>query len=337
MEKGIRGGNLNPSLLSLLKCPKTGESLFIESPEYLENKIKSGYLVSEISKNKYEIRNFIPRFVPQTNYADNFGFQWNFFRKTQLDSYSGHKVSTERFWKATGWPPEKMKDAWVLDIGCGSGRFAEVALSSGCNLIALDYSNAVEACYENLKHHSNLHIVQGNVYELPFANETFHYIYSLGVLQHTPDVKKAFLSIPFKLKSGGEVAVDYYEKTWKSFLLPKFWLRFITKRIAKDRLFSILQITVPILLPVSIFLGAIPLIGNLLKRLIPVANYKGILPLNQQQLFEWALLDTFDWLSPEYDNPQNENTARKWMEEAKLSEIKIHRVSHLVANGKKEK
>ncbi len=326
---------MNQELLKILRCPKTGENLLIENQVCEGNEIKFGTLVSEHTKYRYKIHNYIPRFVSDTNYADNFGFQWNHFSKTQLDSNSGHPISYNRFWKATEWKPEAMKGKWVLDIGCGSGRFAEIALSSGCNLVALDYSNAIDACYKNLKNHPNLHVVQGSVYELPFEKETFSYIYSLGVLQHTPDVKKSFFSSLPYLKAGGEISVDFYEKSWKAILLPKFWLRPITKRMNKSTLFNILQLLVPILLPMSLLLGKIPVFGSLLKRTVPVANYYGILPLSKEQLYEWALLDTFDWLSPEYDNPQSEKAVRSWFLEAGLLNIKVHMVSHLVANGKK--
>ena len=37
------------------------------------------------------IKNGIPRFVPYDNYSDSFGYQWNIFIKTQLDSYTKKK------------------------------------------------------------------------------------------------------------------------------------------------------------------------------------------------------------------------------------------------------
>ena len=55
----------------------------------------------------------------------------------------------------------------------------------------------------------------------------------LGVLQHTPDVFGAFLSLPPMLEPGGKICVDYYEKTWKSIMLPKYFLRPITKKYSK--------------------------------------------------------------------------------------------------------
>jgi len=101
----------------------------------------------------------------------------------------------------------------------------------------------------------------------------------------------------------------------------KYLLRPITKRVPQQILFSFLEQVVPIMLPVSQLLGRIPLAGRLLKRLIPVADYTDIFPLSDQQLKEWALLDTFDWYAPRYDNPQTIHQIRTLFEEAGLREI----------------
>ncbi len=42
--------------------------------------------------------------------------QWNKFRQTQLDSYSGHNISKERFFKATGWTPKDIDGQWMLAV-----------------------------------------------------------------------------------------------------------------------------------------------------------------------------------------------------------------------------
>jgi hypothetical protein len=68
---------------------------------------------------------------------------------------------------------------------------------------------------------------------------------------------------------------------------------------------------------------------------VPVADYTGIFPLSEQQLKEWALLDTFDMLSPTYDNPQSSDTVQRWFEEAKLLDIKVSRWGHLVGSERK--
>ncbi len=329
---------MKPEVLSRLRCPKSGQPLSLESDTATQSaggEIESGWLVSADGQHRYPIRGGIPRFVPESNYADNFGMQWNHFAKTQFDSHSGHPISVERFWKATAWRPEDLRGQWVLDVGCGSGRFAEVALAAGAQVVALDYSSAVDACYANLRHHLNLHVVQGDIYALPFAPDSFPFVYSLGVLQHTPDVARAFAALPPMLAGGGRLCVDYYEKTFKSRLLPKYWLRPITKRIPKPRLFASLERLVPVMLPISRALARVPVVGKLLKHVVPVANYDGIYPLTEPQLLEWALLDTFDMLAPAYDQPQTAATARRWLEQAGLREIEVLKAGHLVGRGTK--
>ena len=322
-------------MLEIIRCPKSGQKLILKEKNIVNNLVESGTLVSEDGVHSYRIINFIPRFVPQSNYADNFGMQWNLFRKTQLDSYSGQNISGDRFWNSTNWDPNDLKGKWILDCGCGAGRFAEIALMAGAKVVALDYSSAVDACYSNLNNFENLYVIQGDIYALPLKLEAFPYIYSLGVLQHTPDVEKAFNSLPKFLALNGHFCIDFYEKNFKSKLLPKFWLRPITKKLNKKKLFQILQNWTPRLLFLSNLLSKIPIIGLYLKRFIPVANYKGILNLSEKQLEEWALLDTFDWLAPEYDNPQDTNTIRIWLNNASLQNIEVLKVVHLVGRAVK--
>lgn len=319
---------MKTELLSLLRCPQTGQHL---------RTVGDDWLITEDGSRRYPVRGGIPRFVPETNYADNFGMQWNKFSRTQLDSHTGHPISAERFWSATGWKADQLAGQWVLDVGCGAGRFAEVALGAGAKVVALDYSSAVDACQANLRQHPNLHVVQGDIYALPFQPESFAFVYSLGVLQHTPDVSKAFFSLPPMVQPGGSLCIDFYGKSWKSALLPKYWLRPFTKRLSKPRLFSALERLVPRLLPLSVMLGHTPGIGRHLKRVVPVANYVGSLPLTPQQQLEWSLLDTFDWLSPAYDHPQTPETVRTWLERAGMAHIDVLHAGHLVGRGNKRR
>jgi SAM-dependent methyltransferase len=316
---------MNTELLNCLVSPLNGETLTYDAEKMC--------LITEDGLTRIPISNNVPRFVSNSNYADNFGMQWKKFSRTQMDSYSGQPISFERFWNATGWDKEALYGKLVLDVGCGSGRFAEVALNAGAFVVALDYSSAVDACYDNLLHYPGLLVIQADVYNLPFKLETFDFIYSLGVLQHTPNPEIAFAKLIQPLKKGGHLCVDFYEKSFKSALLPKYWLRPFTKRMNKEKLFKLLNNRINGLMYSSRLLSKTPLIGHLLKRLIPVANYDGIHPLDENQILEWALLDTFDWLSPEFDNPQNSKTILGWFEKNDLKEIEILKAGHLVGRG----
>jgi SAM-dependent methyltransferase len=307
--------------------------LTLESPEHEGSRIRSGWLVSTTSANRYPIRDFIPRFVAESNYADSFGLQWNSFRQTQLDSLSGRPISHDRFWKTTAWDPKTLRENWVLDCGCGAGRFAEIALEAGAKVVAVDVSSAVDACYANLKHHPNLHVVQGDIYALPFGAGLFPFVYSLGVLQHTPDVAKAFASLPPMVAPGGRFCADFYEMTWKHRLLPRHFLRILTTRMEKERLFELCRRWVPRLLVVSQRLGRIPRIGGLLVRAMPVADYTGLYDLDESQLKEWALLDTYDWLSPQYDQPQDRADVTRWIGASGFAEAAVLKSGFMIVRG----
>jgi hypothetical protein len=45
------------------------------------------------------------------------------------------------------------------------------------------------------------------------------------------------------------------------------------------------------------------------------------------------LLDTFDWLSPEFDNPQTPETVICWLRNAGLAQIEVLKAGHLVGRG----
>jgi SAM-dependent methyltransferase len=305
----------------IVRCPKCAATL----------ETRSDSLACSGCGASYPVVNGIPRFVPAENYANNFGLQWNAFRQTQLDSHTGVPISRNRFIDETGW--SDLTGKRVLDAGCGAGRFAEVALSLGAELFAIDYSSAVDAAKANLGASPRLHLMQADIYALPFAEESFDCIYSLGVLQHTPDVHRAFRSLVRYLKPGGQIVVDLYPRNLAMYVHPRKWLRPVTVRMAPDRLFRIVQKAAPPLLRVSNAVRRIPLAGRILSRFIPVANYTGVQPLTPKQLEEWAILDTFDWLSPRYDQPQTPETLRRWLEEAGLQQAEVLRSHHLTARG----
>jgi len=234
-----------------------------------------------------------------------------------------------------GCDAESFNGMRVLDVGCGSGRFAEVALSLGANVTAVDYSISIDACRANLGAHNRLEFVQGDIHSLPFKHEAFDRVYCFGVIMHTRDPNRAFRGLTSHVRAGGMLAVDSYEKSWKSITHPKYFLRPWTSRISAPTLFPIVEKTVPSLLRISRAFAAVPAVGRFLKRAVPVANYDGIYPLTERQLEEWAILDTFDWLSPTFDRPQNVREMRRCFEDAGFKNVEIIRPPrcHLTARG----
>lgn len=316
---------MKPIYVASLVCPRSRMPLVIGRVEAEEaGEIKNGELVATDSGQRYPVRNFIPRFVQDSSYTTSFGEQWNRYRRTQIDRFNGTALSRDRFYSGTGWTPDELEGQRVLEVGCGAGRFTDVLLEAGADVYALDYSTAVDACWANNGPHPRLCLVQADLYAIPFRHNFFDKVFCYGVLQHTPDVKRAFMSlIPF-LKPGGKIAIDVYIKSWWIHRwTAKYWYRPVTKRLSRNLLRRIVEWYVPRWIPVDNLVQRIPVLRRAIPAIVPCWNYTGMLPLSAEQIKEWAILDTFDALSPQYDSPQTIPEVRAWFEEGGLMDVDV--------------
>lgn len=308
-----------------LVCPGCKSDLRLSEITVTEDiYVETGQLICEQCKSEYPIIGHIPRFVPLQNYASSFGLEWGLHAKTQYDSYSGAKLSEKRFFEETKWP-RNLDGQLILEVGSGSGRFTEQAASTNAMVVSMDYSCAVEANYASNGKKDNVLILQADIYRMPFREEYFDKLFCFGVLQHTPDVHKSFLALPPPLKRGGEMAVDVYRKHTGigRLLVTKYWIRPLIKWISPSLLYSITSKYVKFMWPISKLISKLPYGGTINWALL-VADYRGIYDLNEDILREWAILDTFDMLSPAYDIPQSLETVRDWFEEKELTDIDVH-------------
>jgi ubiquinone/menaquinone biosynthesis C-methylase UbiE len=313
---------VNPEHASLLRCPASGEKLECIPDVVVDGRIKTGVLRS--TSNSYPIVDYIPRFAGSDNYTENFGLEWTLHRRTQYDGTSGHGLSRERFVNETKWP-ERLTGEIILEVGSGSGRFTEHALETGATVVSFDYSVAVEANYKSNGSHPNLLLVQASVYEMPFAKQSFDRAFCFGVLQHTPDPLKAFQSITPMIKPGGSLAADVYIKNFARYVLPfKYWVRPLTKGMAPQKLYPIVRRYVDMMWPLAGLIRRIPKIGPSLNWKLLIGDYsQHLTDADDATLKQWAYLDTFDMLSPQYDYPQTVSTFRRWFMESGYSDIDV--------------
>jgi 2-polyprenyl-3-methyl-5-hydroxy-6-metoxy-1,4-benzoquinol methylase len=308
-----------------LVSPLTGLSMRLQSVHSQEHgEIKQGTLVDSSGNDKAEIRDFVPRFVSDAAYTGSFGEQWNRYRSIQIDSENQLNLSAERFYRWTGWNKDELAGQRILEAGCGAGRFTQVMLDAGAKVYALDMSSAVDACWRTNGPHTNLSLVQADIYHIPHRVQFFDRIFCFGVLQHTPDPRQAFMSLIKFLRPGGKIAIDCYVKSRRlNRWTAKYLWRPVTTRLSSQTLFKIIEWYIPKWLPIDNRLAAVPKLGAKLVGIIPCWNYTGMLPLTSEQITQWAILDTFDALGAKHDNPQTCAEVLAWFNEAGLTDVRV--------------
>jgi len=273
------------------------------------------------------------------DYCANFGDQWNRFGHIQLDSASGSRESHERFYRETGWDPAQIKGKVLLDAGCGAGRFAEVALEAGAYVVAVDISSAAYACRQNLARFpsSQYLVVRASILDLPFKRQSFDGVYSLGVLQHTPDPLGAVKHLSEFVAPEGRFATWVYEKhaDWKEAFLPRVWIRAITAKWSDPTKLSMSKILTAIFFPLGWILSWFGRPGQLASWFLPYAARHQYGRGDLKRQWRYCVLDTFDWYGPEYEIRQVESEVRDAMVAGGLADVRRQRTLGLAMVGER--
>lgn len=304
---------------AILRCLKCGEKVESEP---------SGDFRCRGCGRVYPYVNGIVRFVDEQHYASSFGFQWHRYQTTQLD-HDQVRESESHFRMKTGFRREELEGKLVLDVGCGMGRFAEVATRWGATVIGIDLSNAAEVAAKNLSDRP-FKAFQADVFQLPFAPESFDAIYSIGVLHHTPDCEAAVKALGKYLKPGGLLAVWLYSGYNKWYRFSDFWRRYTTK-MKPESLHGILKIAVPFFYHLENGLRRIPVVG---KPLGGITHY--VFPVNRQADPEARTLDTFDWYSPKYQSKHTYEEVFRWFEDMGMEDMHVGE-SAIAVRGRKRR
>ncbi len=309
--------SLSADLRAILRCLSCGSAL--------DSDQAGGYLCPAC-KRVYPNVQGIARFVDAQHYAASFGFQWHRYQKTQLDN-DELRESERHFLAKTALRPEDLKSKLVLDVGCGMGRFAEVATRWGARVVGVDLSAAAEVAAKNLVDREFV-AFQSDAFALPFAPESFDVIYSVGVLHHTPDCEAAVKGLHKYLKPGGLLVVWLYSGYNKWYRFSDFWRQY-THKMKPETLHGILSVAVPFLYNLNRGLKRVPLVGA------PVAGaIHHVFPVNRQENPEIRMLDTFDWYSPKYQSKHTYEQVFKWYEAMGMEDMRVGDIS-IAVRGRK--
>ncbi len=109
--------------------------------------------------------------------------------------------------------------ALVLDVGCGGGRWAKFLTRRVKFVEAIEPSQAALSASRFLRSIQNVRVTQATVEQIPFADNSFDFVYSLGVLHHVPKTQEAIQRCYEKVKPGGWFLLYlYYNLDNRNFL-----------------------------------------------------------------------------------------------------------------------
>ncbi len=92
--------------------------------------------------------------------------------------------------------------ARVADLGCGSGVFSDLLQRAGFKTIGVDISPKLIAI--GILKYPGLELIEGDIEELPFADETLDGVLLSGVVHHFPDPRRCVAEVHRVLRKGGK-------------------------------------------------------------------------------------------------------------------------------------
>lgn len=278
----------NPELIALLRSPRSKSPMHVEGDE----------LVSDDGAERYPIVGGVPRLAGE-GYVGSFGRQWNRYdvARTEEDEAT--------FEAKTGVAPRDLAGKLVLDAGCGGGRYARILGDAGAKVLGVDLSSAVDKASALCRDLPGVQIVQGDLLDPPVAEGAFDLVFSIGVLHHSPDPRRAFAEIARRVKPGGRLAVWLYRKN----TAPQEWInsgvRVVTTRLPA-------RVLEPMCVAMGA-LGSVPVVNRTLNKLFNFSAHP-----------DWTLrvCDNFDWWAPEYQSHHTPAELLRWFEEEGFEDLR---------------
>lgn len=250
------------------------------------------------------IVNGIPRFVPATNYAKSFGWQWNNWEHVRSQNRGSGLKLKELLLKRTNFDQFDLSGKTLLECGMGGGDDTEVLLSLPFSEVhSFDLSNAVDRAFRFLKD-KRLVLSQASIFKIPYADESFDVVYCHRVLQHTPDPKLALESICKKVKPDGLLFAHAYKRSKAYMSEWRYKYRWLTKRLPMKWIYYYVRIFGAFLHHLNRVLYKRKLTRYFAYRFVPF-YYKNSPGLPTRELIELERLITFDALTPWHDHPMS--------------------------------
>ncbi|MCS6832748.1 MAG: class I SAM-dependent methyltransferase [Flammeovirgaceae bacterium] len=218
-----------------------------------------------------------------------------------------------------------LKDAVVLDLGCGTGRWSRFIAHKVKFIEAVDPSKAIFSAIDFNEDIQNLRVTHASIDSLPFEDESFDFVMSLGVLHHIPDTPKALRDLVKKLKKGGYCLIYlYYSLENRNLLYRSVFFLSNLLRLVISRMPSALK---KFSCDVVALIGYMPfvLLARIVKQLFPTKKYFEAIPLFYyvNKPFNLVRNDALDRFGTPLEQRFSKKEVISMMESAGLSNIKV--------------
>jgi SAM-dependent methyltransferase len=142
-----------------------------------------------------------------------------------FDAVAAWRYSGDDFMaKAVGF--ERANGRRVLEVGCGLGTDLAEFARNGARVTGVDLTvSSSKLASSNLGAHGyGGSVLVADARNLPFASDAYDFVYSWGVIHHTPDPAAAAREIIRVCRPGGRVVVMVYNR--HSLFAAQAWIRF---------------------------------------------------------------------------------------------------------------
>ena len=248
--------------------------------------------------------------------ARSFGYEWTRFPQMR-DEWERNFVD---YMSSRG--SEFFTGKRVLDAGCGTGRHAYYAAKYGAEVWAVDLGEAVEVGRRNTKE-LGVNVVQADIYNLPFEDESFDFIYSNGVLHHLPEPECGFHQLLRFLKPGGEIQIYLY---WAPENQPiKSLLLFVVNALRRLTTRLPLRVVHALSVPAALLAFLLFVWPYRLLKLFGLSRVAERIPMKQyaRYPFKVCVNDQLDRLSAPIENRYRRAEVEDWLRRAGLEEIRV--------------
>jgi SAM-dependent methyltransferase len=234
---------LRESLLEILGCPGCRGALRLEAdgPPAEDGHVLEGALVCAECGARFAVARGVPRMqrelddMARERTTESFGFEWN--RWPRFGWEPGEvEGESQTYSKKTLLADEELRGRVALEAGCGNGRYLNQARNRGAEVVGIDLSGAVDAAFANTRGDGRIHVVQGDIFNPPFRRHVFDVMYTIGVLMHTGNARRAFDALVPLVRPGGLVCVHVYKRGTPLYEWVDTALRGRTTRWSRERL-----------------------------------------------------------------------------------------------------